>query len=74
MENSITQLGTKKNKQTNKENVFVTFFFQFKVYENYVTLRSEINSTSEALQNRDNQLISNLIEVNRTLNTKVSLS
>ena len=73
MENSITQLGTKKQakKQTKR---FVTFFFQFKVYENYVTLRSEINSTSEALQNRDNQLISNLIEVNRTLNTKVSLS
>ena len=73
MENSITQLGTKKqaNKQTKP---FVTFFFQFQVYENYVTLRSEINSTSEALQNRDNQLISNLIEVNHTLNTKVSLS
>lgn len=73
MENSITQLGTKKqaNKQTKR---FVTFFFQFQVYENYVTLRSEINSTSEALQNRDNQLISNLIEVNHTLNTKVSLS
>ena len=73
MENSITQLGTKK--QANKQRKrFVRFFFQFKVYENYVTLRSEINSTSEALQNRDNQLISNLIEVNRTLNTKVSLS
>ncbi|CAH3178769.1 unnamed protein product, partial [Porites lobata] len=43
----------------------------FRVYENYVTLRSEINSTSEALQNRDNQLISNLIEVNHTLNTKL---
>ena len=73
MENSITQLGTKKQakKQTKR---FVTFFFQFKVYENYVTLRSEINSTSEALQNRDNQLISNLIKVNHTLNTKVSLS
>ena len=72
MENSITQLGTKKQakKQTKR---FVTFFFQFKVYENYVTLRSEINSTREALQNRDNQLISNLIEVNHTLNTKVSL-
>ena len=73
MENSITQLGTKK--QANKQRKrFVRFFFQFKVYENYVTLRSEINSTSEALQNRDNQLISNLIEVNHTLNTKVSLS
>ena len=73
MENSITQLGTKK--QANKQRKrFVRFFFQFKVYENYVTLRSEINSTSEALQNRDNQLIGNLIEVNRTLNTKVSLS
>ena len=59
------------SKQTKR---FVTFFFQFKVYENYVTLRSEINSTSEALQKRDNQLISNLIEVNHTLNTKVSLS
>ena len=54
MENSITQLGTKKQakKQTKR---FVTFFFQFKVYENYVTLRSEINSTRETLQTRDNQ-------------------
>ena len=71
MEKAQHNWEQKKKKQTKR---FVTFFFQFKVYENYVTLRSEINNTKDVLQNRDNQLISNLIEVNHTLNTKVSLA